>query len=32
MGKEKVILAYSGGLDTTEIITWFKDTFKYDVV
>ena len=30
--KEKVILAYSGGLDTTTIIPWLKETFDYDVV
>ena len=30
--KEKVILAYSGGLDTTTIIPWLKETYDYDVV
>ena len=25
MEKEKVVLAYSGGLDTTAIIPWLKD-------
>ena len=30
--KEKVILAYSGGLDTTAIIPWLKETFDYDVI
>ena len=30
--KEKVILAYSGGLDTTAIIPWLKETYNYDVV
>ena len=30
--KEKVILAYSGGLDTTAIIPWVKETYVYDVV
>ncbi len=29
---EKVILAYSGGLDTTAIIPWLKENFGYDVV
>lgn len=29
---EKVILAYSGGLDTTAIIPWLKETFGYDVI
>ena len=30
--KEKVVLAYSGGLDTTAIIPWLKEHFDYDVV
>ena len=30
--KEKVVLAYSGGLDTTAIIPWLKEHFHYDVV
>lgn len=30
--KEKVILAYSGGLDTTAIIPWLKENFDFDVV
>ena len=30
--KEKVVLAYSGGLDTTAIIPWLKETYGYDVV
>ena len=30
--KEKVILAYSGGLDTTVIIPWLKENFDYEVV
>ena len=30
--KEKVILAYSGGLDTTAIIPWLKEQFDYEVV
>ena len=25
--KEKVVLAYSGGLDTTALIPWLKETF-----
>jgi argininosuccinate synthase len=29
---EKVILAYSGGLDTTAIIPWLKENFGYEVV
>ncbi len=30
--KEKVVLAYSGGLDTTAIILWLKENYDYDVV
>ena len=30
--KEKVVLAYSGGLDTTAIIPWLKENYDYDVV
>ena len=30
--KEKVVLAYSGGLDTTAVIPWLKETFDYDVI
>lgn len=30
--KEKIILAYSGGLDTTAIIPWLKENYDYDVV
>jgi len=30
--KEKVVLAYSGGLDTTAIIPWLKENYNYDVV
>ncbi|MDR1765695.1 MAG: argininosuccinate synthase [Lachnospiraceae bacterium] len=30
--KEKVVLAYSGGLDTTAIIPWLKEHFDYDVI
>ena len=32
MAKEKVILAYSGGLDTTAIIPWLKETYDYEVI
>ncbi len=32
MSKEKVVLAYSGGLDTTAIIPWLKETYNYDVI
>jgi argininosuccinate synthase len=30
--KEKVVLAYSGGLDTTAIIPWLKENYNYDVI
>ena len=30
--KDKVVLAYSGGLDTTAIIPWLKEHFDYDVI
>ncbi len=30
--KEKVILAYSGGLDTTAVIPWLKENFDYEVI
>ena len=30
--KEKVILAYSGGLDTSVIIPWLKENYDYDVI
>ena len=29
MSKEKVVLAYSGGLDTTAIIPWLKETYDF---
>lgn len=32
MGKEKVVLAYSGGLDTSVILTWLKENYGYDVI
>ena len=32
MEKEKVVLAYSGGLDTSIIITWLKENYGYDVI
>ncbi len=32
MAKEKVILAYSGGLDTTAIIPWLKENYDYEVI
>ncbi len=30
--KEKIILAYSGGLDTSVAIKWLKEKYDYDVV
>ncbi len=29
---EKVVLAYSGGLDTTAIIPWLKENYDYEVI
>ena len=29
---EKVVLAYSGGLDTSVILPWLKETYGYQVV
>jgi len=29
---EKIVLAYSGGLDTSVILPWLKETYGYDVV
>ena len=29
--KEKVVLAYSGGLDTTVLIPWLKETYNYKI-
>ena len=31
-GKEKIVLAYSGGLDTSIIIPWLKENYAYDVI
>ena len=30
--KEKVVLAYSGGLDTSIIITWLKENYDVEVI
>ena len=30
--KEKIVLAYSGGLDTSIIIPWLKENYDYDVI
>ncbi|HEY8419208.1 MAG TPA: argininosuccinate synthase [Clostridia bacterium] len=32
MGKEKVVLAYSGGLDTSIIIPWLKENYDMEVI
>ncbi len=30
--REKVVLAYSGGLDTSVILPWLKESYGYDVI
>ncbi len=32
MARDKVILAYSGGLDTSVMVPWIKEQYGYDVV
>ncbi len=32
MAKEKAVLAYSGGLDTSVILTYLKENYDYDVI
>ena len=32
MAKEKVVLAYSGGLDTSIIIHWLIENYDYEVI
>ncbi|MCJ0933130.1 argininosuccinate synthase [Virgibacillus halodenitrificans] len=32
MSKEKVVLAYSGGLDTSVAVKWLQDNYNYDVI
>ncbi|MET3193964.1 argininosuccinate synthase [Bacillus sp. OAE603] len=32
MEKEKIVLAYSGGLDTSVCIKWLQDKYQYDVI
>ena len=29
---EKILLAYSGGLDTSVILTWLKETYEAEVI
>ncbi|GBF23575.1 argininosuccinate synthase, partial [Candidatus Gastranaerophilus sp. (ex Termes propinquus)] len=30
--KKKVVLAYSGGLDTTVIIPWLQENYDYEII
>ncbi|MFD2761494.1 argininosuccinate synthase [Lentibacillus juripiscarius] len=32
MEKEKIVLAYSGGLDTSVAVKWLQDQYNYDVI
>ncbi len=32
MGKQKIVLAYSGGLDTSVAIKWLSEKYGYDVI
>jgi len=32
MAKEKIVLAYSGGLDTSIILTWLKENYNADII
>ena len=32
MAKEKIVLAYSGGLDTSIILTWLKEQYDCEVI
>lgn len=32
MSKDKIVLAYSGGLDTSIAIKWFQERYNYDVI
>ena len=32
MGKEKIVLAYSGGLDTSVILKWLIEEYDYEVI
>ena len=32
MAKEKIVLAYSGGLDTSAIIPWLKENYDCEVI
>ena len=32
MSKEKIVLAYSGGLDTSIIIAWLRENYDCEVI
>lgn len=32
MAKDKIVLAYSGGLDTSVAVKWLQDKYEYDVI
>ena len=32
MAKQKIVLAYSGGLDTSIILTWLKENYDCEVI
>src|SRR5690606_36578169 len=32
MAKQKIVLAYSGGLDTSVILAWLKETFDAEII
>lgn len=32
MSKQKIVLAYSGGLDTSVILTWLKETYDAEII
>lgn len=32
MNKKKIVLAYSGGLDTSVLLSWIKDTYQAEVI
>src|SRR5690606_9590967 len=32
MAKPKIVLAYSGGLDTSVILTWLKNTYDAEII
>lgn len=32
MAKQKIVLAYSGGLDTSVILKWLKETYDAEII